>query len=100
MVEAIYLNTGEICPLERMIDLKRKFKLRLFIDESVSFGTLGKHGKGITEHKNISVCYFRTSYVNLPMRAWSGGAIFLIVVFLKLREVQREREALMCLALS
>ena len=55
VVESIYLNTGEMCPLDQMIDLKRKFKLRLFIDESISFGTLGKHGKGITEHKNISV---------------------------------------------
>jgi len=38
-----------------MIELKRKYKLRLFIDETVSFGTLGEHGRGITEYKNISV---------------------------------------------
>lgn len=55
VVESIYINTGEICPMEKMIELKRKFKVRLFIDESLSFGTLGKRGKGITEHKNISL---------------------------------------------
>ncbi len=32
-----------------------RYKLRLFIDETVSFGTIGEHGKGITELKNISV---------------------------------------------
>ena len=55
MVEGIYMNTGNICKLDQMIDLKHKYKLRLFIDESISFGTLGSTGKGITEHLNISV---------------------------------------------
>ena len=55
IVEGIYMNTGEICNIEPMISLKRKYKLRLFIDESVSFGTIGENGRGITEYKNISV---------------------------------------------
>ena len=55
VVEGIYMNTGNICKLDQMIDLKHKYKLRLFIDESISFGTLGSTGKGITEHLNISV---------------------------------------------
>lgn len=55
VVEGIYMNNGTLCNIDRMIDLKRKYKLRLFIDETVSFGTLGEHGRGITEYKNISV---------------------------------------------
>ena len=55
IVEGIYMNNGSLCNIEKMIGLKRKYKLRLFIDETVSFGTLGEHGRGITEHKNISV---------------------------------------------
>ena len=55
VVEGIYMNTGSICKLDQMIELKHKYKLRLFIDESISFGTLGSTGKGITEHLNISV---------------------------------------------
>ena len=55
VVEGIYINTGQICRLKRMIALKRKHKLRLFIDESVSFGVLGRSGRGITEHLNVSV---------------------------------------------
>ena len=49
------MNTGQLCKIHQLIQLKHRYKLRLFIDESVSFGSLGKHGKGITEHENISV---------------------------------------------
>ena len=49
------MNTGKICNIEPMVELKRKYKLRFFIDETVSFGTIGSHGKGITEYKNIAV---------------------------------------------
>ena len=58
VVEGIYMNTGNICKLDQMIDLKHKYKLRLFIDESISFGTLGSTGKGITEHMKISVLFY------------------------------------------
>ena len=49
------MNTGQLCKIHQLIQLKHQYKLRLFIDESVSFGSLGKHGKGITEHEKISV---------------------------------------------
>lgn len=55
VVEGIYMNTGQICKLDKMVELKRKHKLRLFIDESISFGVLGATGRGITEHLSISV---------------------------------------------
>lgn len=61
VVEGIYMNTGKICNIEPMVELKRKYKLRFFIDETVSFGTLGEHGKGITEYKNIAVSARKSS---------------------------------------
>ncbi len=57
VIEGLYLNHGDICPLPRMVDLKYKYKYRIFIDESVSFATLGKTGRGITEYYNIPVRY-------------------------------------------
>ena len=57
------MNTGQLCKIHQLIQLKHQYKLRLFIDESVSFGSLGKHGKGITEHENISV----RNKLNLPL---------------------------------
>lgn len=53
VVEGIYMNTGSICPLPELVALCRRYKLRIFIDESVSFGTLGAHGKGVTEHYGV-----------------------------------------------
>lgn len=55
IVEAIYINTGEMCPLSKVVELRKRYKLRLILDESVSFGTIGSHGRGITEHLNINV---------------------------------------------
>ncbi|XP_040583981.1 serine palmitoyltransferase 1 [Lepeophtheirus salmonis] len=55
VVEGIYMNTGSICKLDQMIAIKKKYKLRLMIDETISFGTLGANGRGITEHFNISI---------------------------------------------
>lgn len=55
VVEGLYLNSGDICNLPRMVELKYIYKFRIFIDESVSFATIGKTGRGITEHFNIPV---------------------------------------------
>ena len=41
---------GEMLDLPRVIELKWKYKTRIFLDESVSFGVLGAQGKGLTEY--------------------------------------------------
>lgn len=54
VAEAIYMNTGEMCPLNEAVELRKKYKLRLFLDESISFGVLG-NGRGLTEFLNVDV---------------------------------------------
>lgn len=53
IIEGLYVNYGDICPLPRMVELKYKYKYRIFLDESVSFGTIGQMGRGITEYYGI-----------------------------------------------
>lgn len=53
VAEGIYMNTGEMCPLDELVKLRSKYKLRLFLDESVSFGTIGENGRGLTEFLNL-----------------------------------------------
>jgi len=53
VVEGIYINGGDLCKIDDFVPLKHKYKLRFFIDESVSFGSLGKSGRGILQHRNI-----------------------------------------------
>lgn len=55
IVEGIYVNSGQVCPLPELIEIKKRFKIRLFIDESISFGVLGKSGRGVIEHFNTDV---------------------------------------------
>ncbi|OWF46206.1 serine palmitoyltransferase 1-like isoform X2 [Mizuhopecten yessoensis] len=54
VVEGLYMNYADICPLPQLVALKWKYKLRLFMEESLSFGVLGANGKGVTEYYDIS----------------------------------------------
>eukprot|EP00040_Diaphanoeca_grandis_P025055 m.138379 g.138379 ORF g.138379 m.138379 type:complete len:521 (-) comp29989_c0_seq1:143-1705(-) len=55
VVEGLYEYTGQIAPLDKLVDLKFEYKVRLFVEESMSFGVLGKTGRGITEHFGIGI---------------------------------------------
>ena len=35
------------------LELKLRYKFRLILEESHSFGVLGRHGRGLTEHQNV-----------------------------------------------
>ncbi|KAJ0788598.1 putative serine C-palmitoyltransferase [Helianthus annuus] len=48
-------NFGQIAPLDEIIQLKEKYKFRVLLDESNSFGVLGKSGRGLTEHYDVPV---------------------------------------------
>lgn len=68
IAEAIYMNTGEICPLNELVELRKKYKLRLILDESVSFGTIGKNGRGLTEFLNVDVSLTFSPFASLHLR--------------------------------
>ncbi|CAB3220307.1 unnamed protein product [Arctia plantaginis] len=53
VIESIYYNTGEMCPLKRLVQLARQYKLRILLDESLTIGVVGKYGRGITELLDI-----------------------------------------------
>ncbi|KAG2225339.1 hypothetical protein INT45_005583 [Circinella minor] len=53
VTEGLSANYGDIAPLAKLIELKRKFKYRLILDESQSIGVLGARGAGLTDLFNI-----------------------------------------------
>lgn len=57
VVEGLYKNLGTIAPLDKIVQLKHKYHYRLILDESFSFGTLGKTGRGALEHYNLRPMY-------------------------------------------
>ncbi|CAM9258223.1 unnamed protein product [Phaeothamnion confervicola] len=50
VVEGLYRNHGDVCPLPELVKLKSEYKYRLVVDESMSVGVLGATGRGVTEH--------------------------------------------------
>ncbi|KAL4237039.1 Serine palmitoyltransferase 1 [Mactra antiquata] len=55
VVEGLYAKHGDICPLPKLVEMKWKYKLRIFVEESFSFGVLGDTGRGVTEHYGINI---------------------------------------------
>lgn len=55
VVEAVYQNSGQIAPLDEIIRLKEKYRFRVLLDESNSFGVLGSSGRGLTEHYKVPI---------------------------------------------
>ncbi len=48
--EGIYSMDGDTCDLPRLIELKKKYKTLLMVDEAHSIGVLGPSGRGIAHH--------------------------------------------------
>lgn len=70
VTEGLFENVGDMIDLPKIvcclmdwldqelimklqIDLKSRYKFRLILDETWSFGVLGRTGRGITEHQNV-----------------------------------------------
>ncbi|KAG0038868.1 serine palmitoyltransferase component [Podila clonocystis] len=54
VTEGLFQNYGDMAPLDKIMELKHRYKYRVILDESNSFGLLGKTGRGLTELYNIS----------------------------------------------
>ena len=50
LVEGLYANSGDLAPLPELIRLRDAYGCYLIVDETYSFGSLGKTGRGISEH--------------------------------------------------
>jgi 8-amino-7-oxononanoate synthase len=50
VADAVFSMDGDIIDLPRVVELSRKYKAWLMIDEAHSLGVLGKTGRGIEEH--------------------------------------------------
>ncbi|KAH8986387.1 serine palmitoyltransferase [Lactarius hatsudake] len=55
VTEGIFEKDGAMIDLPKLIELKHKYKYRFILDESISFGTVGRTGRGLTELYNVPV---------------------------------------------
>lgn len=75
IVEGLYRNTGSLCPLPKIIELKEKYFYRLILDESLSFGAIGKTGRGVLEHFNVKPIDVEIRIVSMDTTLASCGGI-------------------------
>ena len=53
-IEGVYSMDGDIPDLPKFMDIMERYHAYLLVDEAHSLGTLGRHGRGICEHFNVS----------------------------------------------
>lgn len=54
VIEGVYSMDGDIPNLPKFIEIKKRHKVFLMVDEAHSIGVLGKHGRGIGEYFEIN----------------------------------------------
>ncbi|MEH1847860.1 MAG: aminotransferase class I/II-fold pyridoxal phosphate-dependent enzyme [Nostoc sp.] len=54
VIEGIYSVDGDIPDLPKFIELKKRHKVFLMVDEAHSIGVLGKQGRGISEYYGVN----------------------------------------------
>jgi 8-amino-7-oxononanoate synthase len=52
-VEGVYSMEGDVAPLSEIVQLKKKYAARLFVDEAHSLGVFGENGRGVAEHFGV-----------------------------------------------
>lgn len=77
VVEGLYANYGTIAPIAKLIEFKYKYKVRVFMDESYSFGVLGKTGRGVTEYSGVKIQDVDLIVVSMEMALGTMGGFCL-----------------------
>ncbi|EIN14688.1 serine palmitoyltransferase [Punctularia strigosozonata HHB-11173 SS5] len=71
--EGVFEKDGSMVDLPKLIELKYRYKYRLILDESFSFGTLGRTGRGLTELYNVPASQVEMLVVDLSKGLGGSG---------------------------
>ncbi|MDD3034803.1 MAG: aminotransferase class I/II-fold pyridoxal phosphate-dependent enzyme [Bacteroidales bacterium] len=53
ITEGVYGMTGALGRLDKIVELKKKYKFRILIDDAHGFGVMGDNGRGTSEYFNV-----------------------------------------------
>lgn len=73
VTEGLFEATGDMPDLPKIIELKQRFKWRLILDETYSFGVLGRTGRGLTEYQNVDPSNVEMLVGSLSHAICAGG---------------------------
>jgi len=54
IVEGVYSMEGEMCRLAKIVEIKKKYKCYLYLDEAHSIGAVGAGGRGVCEYAGVN----------------------------------------------
>ncbi|RXK41708.1 serine palmitoyltransferase [Tremella mesenterica] len=73
VAEGIFENDGMLLDLPKVMELKKKFKYRLMLDETYSIGMVGAHGKGLTEYYGVPAAEVDMIFGSMASSFGTGG---------------------------
>ncbi|MDO8581031.1 MAG: 8-amino-7-oxononanoate synthase, partial [Candidatus Omnitrophota bacterium] len=53
ITDSVFSMDGDLAPLDKIVELAKKYQAIVMIDEAHAFGVFGKHGKGLAEHFGV-----------------------------------------------
>lgn len=53
ITEGVYGMTGDLGILDKIVELKKRYKFRILIDDAHGFGVMGENGRGTSEHYGV-----------------------------------------------
>ena len=72
-VEGVYSMDGDYPDLPRLLEVKRRHRVLLYIDEAHSLGVMGPSGRGIFEHYGVDPCEGDLGMGTISKALASGG---------------------------
>lgn len=54
VTDSVFSVDGDICPLDKILQLAEKYHAMIYVDDAHGTGVIGKNGCGVTSHFNIS----------------------------------------------
>lgn len=73
VTEGLFENVGDTVPLPEIVALKHKYKFRIMLDETWSYGVLGRTGRGVTEQQNVDARQIDMIVGSLASALCAGG---------------------------
>ncbi|TKX24582.1 serine palmitoyltransferase-like protein [Elsinoe australis] len=73
VTEGLFENVGDIVNLPEIVRLKHKYRFRIILDETWSYGVLGATGRGVTEMQNVDAAHVDMIVGSLAGALVAGG---------------------------
>ncbi|KIN00972.1 hypothetical protein OIDMADRAFT_198006 [Oidiodendron maius Zn] len=73
VTEGLSEAVGDCVDLPKLVELKHRYKFRLMLDETWSFGVLGRTGRGLTEAQNVDASQVEMLIGSLAGPLCAGG---------------------------